>query len=329
MQNDLQSFYSLWIQYGICIFVNMQASELLYFQELKKELEKAFRLDHPACDTPIQEWKGQEISDFQEDLEQKVKGRISEKWFYTHIKKENQARLPRIDMLNLLSAYAGYENWQDFQHRKAGLKKDTAQTPVKHLPYALWAILGIGIFCMGFWAISPKKETCSFCIIDETTREPVESLKIFLLDADESPRTYRADTKGCIKLSCKADQLRFVVSAPYYQSDTILRMCESLEKREEIGLRSDDYAMMIHFFSRNKEEDWLRRRRQLGEIFAEQARIFQVSPDREIGMEMYNKEEFINKMTSPIRSLGQIEILETQYEEGKIVSLRFIQKEEK
>ena len=33
-----------------------------------------------------------------------VNGRISEKWFYTHI-KSNSGKLPRIDMLNILSEY--------------------------------------------------------------------------------------------------------------------------------------------------------------------------------------------------------------------------------
>lgn len=42
-------------------------------------------------------------------------------------------------------------------------------------------------------------------------------------------------------------------------------------------------------------------------------------------MALYNKEEFINKMTMPIKSLKNISILETKYEGNQIVEIRFVQ----
>ena len=51
---------------------------------------------------------------FQEDLFQEVKGKVSEKWFYTYFKND-APKLPRIDMLNLLSSYVGFENWYAFK----------------------------------------------------------------------------------------------------------------------------------------------------------------------------------------------------------------------
>jgi len=43
-------------------------------------------------------------------------------------------------------------------------------------------------------------------------------------------------------------------------------------------------------------------------------------------MEMYNKTEFIDKLSTPLKSLGDIEIIETIYKDDEIISLRFIQK---
>jgi len=43
------------------------------------------------------------------------------------------------------------------------------------------------------------------------------------------------------------------------------------------------------------------------------------------GMELYNKDEFIRKMTMPLKSLKNIEIVETRYIGGQIQLLRFIQ----
>ncbi|MFY7815715.1 MAG: hypothetical protein ACOVRK_11085, partial [Chryseobacterium taeanense] len=75
----------------------------------------------------ISKWKGIDIIYFQEDLRKKAKGNISEKSFYTYFKNSPVTKLPRIDMLNLLSIYAGYDSWYEFkkQHLFAGeLLKD-------------------------------------------------------------------------------------------------------------------------------------------------------------------------------------------------------------
>lgn len=70
----------------------------------------------------ISKWKGIDIIYFQEDLRKKAKGNISEKSFYTYFKNSPVTKLPRIDMLNLLSIYAGYDSWYEFkkQHLFAG-----------------------------------------------------------------------------------------------------------------------------------------------------------------------------------------------------------------
>jgi hypothetical protein len=46
----------------------------------------------------------------------KAKGNISEKSFYTYFKTSPVTKLPRIDMLNLLSIYAGYDSWYEFKN---------------------------------------------------------------------------------------------------------------------------------------------------------------------------------------------------------------------
>jgi hypothetical protein len=44
-----------------------------------------------------------------------------------------------------------------------------------------------------------------------------------------------------------------------------------------------------------------------------------------VGMEMYNKEEFIDKLTMPLNSLKNIEIIETIFDGNRIKELRFKQ----
>jgi hypothetical protein len=94
------------------------------FELLKQKIVVEMQRTYPGINPVISEWRSQEITDFQEELRHKVNAHISEKWFYNHFKKESLA-LPRIDMLNLLSRYTGYLNWDDFHYRN-DLKTDEA-----------------------------------------------------------------------------------------------------------------------------------------------------------------------------------------------------------
>ncbi|MBW8361606.1 MAG: hypothetical protein K0M56_05390 [Kaistella sp.] len=90
--------------------------ELLHFDQLKNEVQSQYLENHTPSFDEISKWKGIDIIYFQEDLRKKAKGNISEKSFYTYFKSP-VTRLPRIDMLNLLSVYAGYVSWYDFKKK--------------------------------------------------------------------------------------------------------------------------------------------------------------------------------------------------------------------
>ena len=96
---------------------NLQLSDLdlLHFEQLKTEVQNQYLADHTPSFEDISKWKGIDIIYFQEDLRKKAKGNISEKSFYTYFKNSPVTKLPRIDMLNILSVYAGYMSWYDFK----------------------------------------------------------------------------------------------------------------------------------------------------------------------------------------------------------------------
>ncbi|WFS35645.1 hypothetical protein AWN91_004815 [Riemerella anatipestifer] len=93
----------------------MSDLDLLHFEQLKVEVQEVFLESHTPSEEDISLWKGIDIVYFQEDLRKKAKGNISERSFYTYFKSSPTQKLPRIDMLNLLSSYAGYANWYDFK----------------------------------------------------------------------------------------------------------------------------------------------------------------------------------------------------------------------
>jgi hypothetical protein len=304
----------------------MEDQGLLYFALLKKEMVVMLKQSFPSIPPEIENWKGQDIVYFQDDLLKKVKGSISEKWFYTHIKLSNN-KLPRIDMLNLLSNYAGYTDWNDFKekNRQQVGSLNNAYTPLKWWKnkFVFYIIL-LFTFLILYFIFKPK--TYTFCFIDADHRTVIsnQEIEIIILNDGESP-IYKHCKNGCFSVNSMKSKIRFIVKTPYYKIDTITRMLNSRDREERVQLHTNDYAMMIHFFSKSKLVDWQKRRKQLDEMFADNAQIYQLYEDENIGMEFYNKNEFINKLTMPLRSLQNIEIIETVYNGNRISLLKFRQ----
>lgn len=320
------------------------AQEVQLYQALIDAVETQFRLANPSCVAPIREWRGKEIIDFQEELLQTVQGRISEKWFYTHIRQQ-QDKPPRIDILNMLSQYAGFGDWAGFslsQHSQGVLLGEADKEVVaiaEMQSQASWSLkrkgarigaLAVGMLTLVFiatlLAFTQGHPDYSICFLDADTRSlPAQGgVEIVLWEDGESLRRIPADEKGCVHFSTHQQKVKFTVTAPYYLPQTIERVLDKEKAEETILLKADDYALMLHYFSESKVDDWKRRREQLDEMLHEDVKIVQVAPGSGLGVEMYNKQEFIDRMTLPVKSLRNLEILQTEYDKGKIVMMRFI-----
>jgi hypothetical protein len=310
----------------------LHQEEKILFSLLKKEIAATMMYSYPGSDPDISNWKGQEITDFQEELHTKVNGQLSEKWFYTHMKSNNSS-LPRIDVLNMLSQYAGYVNWQDFRHKMEG--RLPAQGKQGKSKNALIKIFLFLIIVMAMLFIIIKRintQNYHFTFIDSDTGEPVPdaNLRVELLMGSEYPMRMLPDEKGSVLVRTNKSRISLIVKAPYYFTDTVERTLRKFKHNEQISLNADYYALMISYFSRSDVNSWEKRREQLDRIFSEDAIIYQF-PDNRAGnaMAIYNKWEFIDKITVPSSVMRQIEILDNRYLNGKIVILRFRIKNEK
>lgn len=330
----------------------MSNTEHIWFNTLKKEIAETFRKTHPSCTLPIEEWKGQDITNFQEELMQKVRGRISEKWFYTHMKSQGE-KLPRIDMLNMLCAYAGYEDWRDFTNKQPDFTNkieeerpvsfqqvpmDTPEEVKSELIQAGKSKSGRGIFIggsiliigiLGFLMLRETTKNYHACLTDLNGQAliPNSKIEIHLIKKDESPVSIPFDKNACFEIKGSETKIQFAIHSPYYRTDTITRNLITSYTQEEIKLRTNDYALMIHYFSTSNIRDWKQHRTKLNDMIIADAKIFQVYKDGR-GMELFNKEEFINKLTMPLKSLRNIEVIETRYSGNQISLLRFIQTEQ-
>jgi hypothetical protein len=303
----------------------LREKDQIFFEKLKVKIVATMQQSYPGINPIISEWKGQDIVNFQEELLQKVNAHVSEKWFYTHMKSA-QDSLPRIDVLNLLSKYAGYADWNDFIY-KNGDKRGKFSFKSGNQYFVIVPLLVLAVMSMLYisYKLFSTREYI-FCFYDSDTKEPITSsmIEVSLLKDNESPVNYLCDEKGCFTLKTDQAFVKLVVNAPYYRGDTIKRILRKFNREETIGLRANEYELLIRYFSEMKVEDWHKRRSKLDEMFNDAAMIYQVYDGPEAtGMELFTKWEFIDKMTMPARSLKDIEILDTKYIGDQIMIMRF------
>jgi hypothetical protein len=303
----------------------LHQEDQILFEQLKNKIVATMQQSFPGISPSISEWKGQDIVNFQEELLQKVNANLSEKWFYTHMKAHNKS-LPRIDVLNLLSKYTGYEDWKDFVHRNSSLMPlRNSSTGRKYFILVPLLATGImGVFYLFFLLINTREYVFSF--YDADTKEPVtnSNIEVILLKENESPVNYLCNKDGSFTMRTDQSFIQLVVNSPYYRTDTISRTLKKFNKHESLALHANEYALMLRYFSDMEVDDWQKRRAKLNEMFDDAAMICQVFGDKNpTGMEMYTKSEFIDKLTVPTHSLKHIEILDTKMIGERIMVLRF------
>ena len=305
-------------------------NDIRNFRLLKGKIVETIKKAYPGIPDRIENWKGQEIINFQEELRLHVNEHISEKWFYLHMKSDG-SKLPRIDILNFLSRYVGYSDWNDFRYQHAGKGREgngRRGTPGRDSNsfFYLVPVLTLVVFGAVFAIIKlGTSREYQFCFNNQLTKKPVNdgSIEIVLLKKNESPEYFNCDPEGCFSIRTSKTEIRFVLKAPYYRVDTIRRVLSRGRRSEVISLRTNDYALMIHYMSNAQVVDWEARRVQLDKMISDNAMIYQLFMDETLGMEVYNKWEFINKITMPSRGLKNLEIIETKFSGEQISALWF------
>jgi len=293
--------------------------DLIYFELLKKEVTASFNKNTPSLQ-PIEEWKGAIIVSFQEDLFEKTKGRVSEKWFYTYC-KNTPKKLPRIDILNLLSNYSGYHNWDDFI-----IKNKLQVNKILPLKNILITIIGIVLLVIMISFYSNKNEY-HFCFYNEDTNSPIINTKINIevLQPNESSIYTTSDSLGCFKYTTTQKSITFITSSPFFIKDTIVRNLSNNNNNSIVKLETDDYALMLYYYTNGNIKNWQERKKELENLIDNKAKIYQVF-NTNIGIELYTKEDFINKLLIPTSGLKNIKILKKKYINNKIVTLKFMTK---
>ena len=291
--------------------------ERIYFQELKTKLriEVETKLH---IRKEFKDWSGGDIQTFQIDLEEKCKSTVSEKWVYLHFKNENE-KLPRLDVLNLLSQYCGFKNWDDFKFKNE-VKKPSATA--KKSKWVGLVVAGLLLLNLAFWLTSGYG-TSTIIFKDAYTHEQINPQELQM----------KWQQKGIKGLQINGNSLSFkvafaetlLIDAPYYKFKKADTKSAVAGDTLVVELLPDDYALMLNYFSRAEDKNWEKRRAQLNEAIHDEAKLFQVHAKLN-GIEMLNKNEFIDRLILPVNSLKNLEIQHIIYKDDQIYRLRFVQK---
>ncbi|WP_417602250.1 hypothetical protein [Owenweeksia hongkongensis] len=290
--------------------------ELIYFEQLKYTLQKEVETSLNIR-KEFKEWSGSDIQTFQIDLEEKCKSTVSEKWVYLHFKNTSD-KLPRVDVLNLLSQYCGFKNWDDFKHQNEAAPKAEKKNRSKLIYFTLAVVILAGF---GVYALFPKKQKLVVVFTDAYTLESVSQNNLRIAFGKNKGRMKRGLTVFEFR---ESDTLK-VNGAYYKELETFVRK-EEAKDTLLLKLYPDDYAMMLNYFSRTEHKNWEKRQRQLQKAIHNDAVIFQSHPKHD-GIEILNKEEFIDRLILPVNSLKNLEIQDIVYEDDQIINLRFVQKD--
>lgn len=296
----------------------MNTENEFYFNLLKEQVAATF-LEHNKAADSIKTWKGEEITLFQEDLFAKVKAKVSEKWFYSYFKNVPE-KLPRIDMLNLLSEYVGQQNWNTFKSNHGGaLQLNSSKSKKKW--YVFFAIIPVLLFV--WFGVNTKNEF-QFCFVDDLLNEAIVKipLDIRILSKRESPITMKTDSLGCFSYTSSEEYIKFIVKSPYHKTDTIVRFMDG-SKNKQISLAADDYALMLKYYTTGNITDWSTHKARLQDLIDDDALIYQLHGNN-IGVELFEKADFVRLLTIPTSGLKQIKILDKTLQNGKIIKLKFI-----
>lgn len=354
----------------------MSDTEFLHFQSLKKAVQDKYLETHSPAYDEISKWKGIDIIYFQEDLRQKAKGNISEKTFYTYFKNNSQEKIPRIDMLNILSVYSGFNSWSDFKKKNPiavtgeettavevsepaieepseKVSVEQIQNPITENPPVsidnqafdeinkninfksheqnflkryLW--LGISVFLFAIVLILVfydnlfyKKYTYAFIDADRNSSIKGE-LDVKIIRENESPILFKVKPNSPFVYETKSKSLKMIISSPFYKAEEITRDLTNAPDTENIELKPNEYAVQLYYYSKSIK-DFKKKTQQLNRLISDNALIYQVVDSDIYGIETLDKQKYISLVTLPTTSLENLEVIDSQMKNGKIVMIKF------
>ncbi|VXB04620.1 conserved hypothetical protein [Flavobacterium sp. 9AF] len=294
------------------------------FYELKNSVLQHYKKRYPYFNGNWKTFSSQDILNLIEDVEEKCKASVSEKWIYTHLKPETNEKLPRKDMLDIFSQYIGLANWDAFQYEHNQQK--TIEVSKKSLKSRKLLYISLSVFVfliiIGlYWQMTKKTlEKKTIHLEEKFTQDSVipNITKAYIIEDSVEKEIVVKSSKIEVNKEAKV-----VVKSPFYKEKTV-----DLKQNPEIvtiTLEPNDYANILQGFIKSDIKDWETRKEQLEKILHDNVEVIVMLPNN-LGAEYFNKDEFSQKLIIPTASLKKMKIVEVKNEaNNQIIFIRLIQ----
>ncbi|WP_396198539.1 hypothetical protein [Flavobacterium sp.] len=292
-------------------------TDLEFFYQLKKSVLEQYQNSYPYFNGSWKSFSSQDILNLIDDIQLITKQSISEKWIYTHLKPEANQKLPRKDMLDILSVYVGKSGWDEFVFN-GNIKNNNNNFILRFSnKIGIW-VLFFGVLIAGFfiWKFLSKEEQ-KLEFQNSFTKDSIakEEVKAYVVeDTVEKQIDLNSSTFNIDKAT------KVVLKSPFYKPKEITILPN--EPIPKVELNPNDYAMMLKAFMKSDIKDWQTRKAQLQKILSDNLEVMVMLPNN-LGAEYYNKQEFSQKVILPTASLKKLKIVELKQEnDNKISFLR-------
>jgi predicted DNA-binding transcriptional regulator AlpA len=292
-------------------------TDLDFFYQLKKSVLEQYQNSYPYFNGSWKSFSAQDILNLIDDIQLITKQSISEKWIYIHLKPETNQKLPRKDMLDILSVYVGKSGWDEFVFN-GNIKENNNNFKLGFSNKIGILVLVFGVLIAGFfiWKFLSKEEQ-KLEFQNSFTKDSIakEEVKAYVVeDTVEKQIDINSSTFNIDKAT------KVVLKSPFYKPKVITILPN--EPIAKVELNPNDYAMMLKAFMKSDIKDWQTRKEQLNKILSDNLEVM-VMLQNNLGAEYFNKQEFSQKVILPTASLKKLKIVELKQEnDNKISFLR-------
>ena len=287
----------------------IRMSELEKFQELKQKVLLKYQEQYSFFQGNWKTFSSKDILNLIGIIEIQCKQTISEKWIYTHLKPEINSKIPRKDMLNILSQLVGYSGWDEFTFEDIRESKKIKESK-KWLWFIVLILILATVIAIIYFYKTRILETKSIQLNNEFTNKKVKSDEIKVVQINDSVSKSLEVKDGKVQVSNEKSKSKLVIKSPFYKTKIILlNSNETILEPDKIDLKPNDYAMMLKAFMSSDIKDWKTRKIQLNKILSDDLEVMLMLKDN-LGAEYFNKIEFSQKLIIPTASLKKMKIIE-------------------
>lgn len=296
---------------------------LSIFQKLKSDVLLQYKEHYPFFKGNWQSFSSQDIQNLIDLIAVEVKQTVSEKWIYTHLKPEQNEKLPRKDMLDIFSQFIGFSGWDEYVFRNTKQVVVEGNDKKSWFKWKLVAVI-ILLILFGFFGYQflKKEDKKTIEIQDVYTKKAIENQEINAVIIENDIETPIDVTNSKIETSL-SDSIKLKVKSPFYEEKTVIIQPE---KTTKIELQPNDYAMMLKGFMKADIKDWQTRKEQLQLILSDDLEVL-VLLKNNLGTEYFNKEEFTELLVVPSHSVKKMKVLEIKNTTDKKINFIRIQQE--